>query len=144
MLEIRAKILSEIKDILEARTFSGGRAAKLRGKLFFISGHFQGKRGQSNFGALTERQHTSGRDIKIATKIRRSLLSWLHLPHKFQGVRAAFQSLDIFPADVVMYSGASAPEARPSLLGSDEDACPKALLGSVAKYWALVSLARRQ
>ena len=92
-----------------------GRAGKLRGKLFFVSGHFTAKHGRPHLRALAERQYTTNTNYTLGRHIRRSLLAWLRILHSTSGTRQFIGSSEPSPSDVIIFTDGFYPDARPWL-----------------------------
>jgi len=66
----RKALLEEIKEILRVDRLGAGQAAKLKGKLNFVSSQFLGRCGRAALRALSERQYSVDPDTRL-TRVRR-------------------------------------------------------------------------
>ena len=72
-------LIQEILEILSRGSLTPCEAAKLRGKLGFVSGHLSGRHGRSCLLSLSERQYARDGSLTITLPIRRALRLWLTL-----------------------------------------------------------------
>ena len=70
--ERKEALIQEILDILSSGSLAPGEAAKLHGKLGFVSGHLSGRHGRSCLLALSERQYARDGSSTVTLPIRRA------------------------------------------------------------------------
>ena len=108
----------EINSILNSRSLSPGHAAKIRGKLFFLTGSLFGRIGRAFMRALSERQYEvrgprklEARDqipYEINGAIEDALKSWLMIIDR--GKPRPIRERRLGPADAVFFTDGRAPE----------------------------------
>ena len=83
------------------RILTPGQAAKLRGKLVFVSGHYKERHGRSQIKPIADPQHCG----------KRSLLAWLAILGSSADARSILGNVDQKPADFAIFTDGSHPEA---------------------------------
>jgi len=117
----RVDLRAEIEDILKRRTLSPGQAAKLKGRLFFLTCSLFGRIGRAFMRPLSERQFEfapkTSRDWnkphEINEAIEDALKSWLQILDK--GRPRVIRQIRPGPADVVCFTDGFAPENKDEL-----------------------------
>ena len=108
----REDLKLEITRALEEDWFPPGAAAKMRGKLLFISSHFSGRHGRTYPKAIADRQWNTAGGYTLGTELRRSLRTWLNTLDSNSGARSLFGEMEERTADVVVFSDGSHPDPR--------------------------------
>ena len=97
----------EIRTALDEDRLTPGQAAKLRGKLVFVSGHYKGRQ----IKPIADRQHCGGAEHHLTPPLKRSLLAWLAILGSSAEARSILDTVDQKPADFVIFTDGSHPEA---------------------------------
>ena len=116
--ERKEALIQEILDILSSGSLAPGEAAKLRGKLGFVSGHLSGRHGRSCLLALSERQYARDGSSTVTLPIRRALRLWLTLLDSSHVSRPLFGEQNYNPADFLVFSDGYCPDPRPGVESS--------------------------
>ena len=111
--ERRQKIREEIIRAIDANVMYPGQAAKLKGRLMFVCGHYRGRHGRPYLRALAERQHTVSTDHTIDAALRRSLCAWLRILDYSPDPRRLYVDTAGKPADCVIFTDGAFRDARP-------------------------------
>ena len=109
----RKKIMAEIINIIKSNLLPFGQAAKLKGKLMFITNHYKGRHGRPYLRELSERQHGGGRDFHLNPSLTSSLLAWYRILDLQPDPRQIFSESLGKPADVVIFTDGAFRDGRP-------------------------------
>jgi hypothetical protein len=112
----RADLKNEIQSILDDQSLSPGHAAKLKGRLFFLTASLFGRVGRAFMRPISERQYetqTSARRARdsphaLNDAIIDALRSWLMILDR--GQPRPIRDLRPGPADAVVFTDGSGPE----------------------------------
>ena len=69
----RQNLLHRIDDVFSSGRLALADAAKLKGKLGFVSSHFRGRHCRAFLRALSHRQYAGSRDMRLTPTLRASL-----------------------------------------------------------------------
>ena len=103
---------AELRAILREGRLAPGAAAKLRGKLQFVAGHFAGRHGRAFLAPFAERQHSSSKDCTLSRSLDGAVRSWLHILASDLRPRSLYAPVVPETADVVLFTDGACPDAR--------------------------------
>ena len=124
----RQNLLHHIDDVTSSDRLALADAAKLKGKLGFVSSHFRGRHGRAFLRALSHPQYAGSRDMLLTPTLRASLAVWRSILVAQPGPRTLYDAFGSTPAEVVLFTDGSAPDPR---LHEDRSA-PVSRIGWVA------------
>ena len=113
--ERKEALIQEILEILSRGSLTPGEAAKLRGKLSFVSVHLSGRHGRSCLLALSERQYARDGSSTVTLPIRRALRLWLTLLDSSHVSRPLFGDQNSDLADFLVFFDGYHPDPRPGV-----------------------------
>ena len=102
----------ELRAILREGKLAPGAAAKLRGKLQFVAGHFAGRHGKAYLAPFAERQYSSSKDCTLSRSLEGAVRSWLHILASEMRPRSLYAPVVSETADVVLFTDGACPVAR--------------------------------
>ena len=98
----REKLLKNLDDVLRNDELTPAEAAKIKGRLGFVSSHFQGRHGRAFLRTLSQRQYGGSRVTSLTPALRASLLGWKNILSIMPQPRLLFNGFTSAPAEVVL------------------------------------------